>query len=167
MRGGSYDLAPLSASEPQQQQLQQGAVRLERALPRPLPGEKLPPRSDSNASDVSSSKHTLPMPASSAPPALPQQQPPAVQAASPQQQVPAPTAAFPVRQGQPPCEFYLKTGHCKFGENCRFDHPPRYAVRLNSVGLPLRPGEPACAHFEKTRLCKFGPACKFDHPELE
>jgi serine/threonine-protein kinase/endoribonuclease IRE1 len=63
------------------------------------------------------------------------------------------------------CDFYAKTGHCKFGELCRFDHPPRYAVRLNYLGLPLRPGEPVCAHFERNRVCRFGPACKFDHPE--
>ena len=26
--------------------------------------------------------------------------------------------------GQPDCHFFIKTGHCKFGEDCRFNHPP-------------------------------------------
>ena len=168
LRGGSLELGdglvPRSASEPQQRQhlYQPGALGLKGGVAKPLLVEQMHARSISDVSDLSSSKHTLP-----AVPNLEGQQPPAAQAAaaSPQQQLTS-LAAFPVRQGQPPCEFYVKTGHCKFGENCRFDHPPQYAVRLNSVGLPLRPGEPACAHFEKTRLCKFGPACKFDHPEL-
>ena len=72
---------------------------------------------------------------------------------------------FPQRPGQPLCDLYAKTGHSKFGELCRFDHPAAYAVRLNALGLPLRPGEPVCAHFERNRLCRFGPACKFHHPE--
>ena len=72
---------------------------------------------------------------------------------------------FPSRPGQPICDFYTKTGHCKFGEGCRFDHPPHYKVQLNSGGLPMRPGEPICSHYDKTGLCKYGPSCKFDHPE--
>lgn len=73
--------------------------------------------------------------------------------------------AFPSRPGQPVCDFYTKTGHCKFGEGCKFDHPAHFAVRLNAAGLPLRPGEPSCTHHEKTGQCKYGPACKFDHPD--
>jgi hypothetical protein len=30
----------------------------------------------------------------------------------------------------------------RFGEGCKFDHPPEYAVQLNRNGLPVRPGEP-------------------------
>ena len=167
LRGGSQDLELLAASshpsKPQQQQphQQRPAAGSEGALPSLLAGEQPPARAASDVSDVSSARHALPSPAGPpAPSAPPQQQQLGAQAAPPR------TAAFPARPGQPPCEFYVKTGHCKFGEACRFDHPPQFAVALNSAGLPLRPGEPACAHFEKTRLCKFGPACKFDHPEL-
>ena len=78
---------------------------------------------------------------------------------------PGKAISFPSRPGEPICDFYSKTGHCRFGEGCRFDHPPHFAVQLNSAGLPLRPGEPACSHHEKTGQCKYGPACKFDHPE--
>ena len=73
--------------------------------------------------------------------------------------------SFPCRPGQPLCDFYTKTGHCKFGEACKFDHPAHFGVQLNSLGLPLRQGESVCGHFEKTHTCKFGPACKFHHPE--
>jgi serine/threonine-protein kinase/endoribonuclease IRE1 len=30
---------------------------------------------------------------------------------------------FPSRPGREPCEFYMKTGRCKFGATCKFDHP--------------------------------------------
>ena len=73
---------------------------------------------------------------------------------------------FPRRLGAPVCEFFSKTGHCRFGETCRFDHPPAYAVRLNSRGLPMRPGATLCAFYQRCGECKFGPSCKFDHPEL-
>ena len=62
------------------------------------------------------------------------------------------------------CEFYMKTGTCKYGPECRYDHPPRQEVEVNELGLPLRPGEPLCNHFSKTLKCKFGVACRYHHP---
>jgi serine/threonine-protein kinase/endoribonuclease IRE1 len=75
-------------------------------------------------------------------------------------------ALFPERPGQPICDFYQKTGHCRFGEACKFDHPPQFAVRLNPRGLPLRPGQAVCAFYQRTGECKFGPSCKFHHPAV-
>ena len=72
---------------------------------------------------------------------------------------------FPQRPGQVLCDFYVRTGYCKFGQGCKFDHPLQYAVKLNSLGLPLRSSEPACPFYAKTGGCKFGPSCKFHHPE--
>ena len=66
-----------------------------------------------------------------------------------------------------PCEFYMKTGTCKFGAECRFDHPPEHQVTLNEFGLPIRPGEPKCSHFERTMTCKYGASCKFDHQVMQ
>jgi len=66
-----------------------------------------------------------------------------------------------------PCEFYMKTGTCKFGAECRFDHPPEHQVTLNEFGLPIRPGEPKCSHFERTMTCKYGASCKFDHQVVQ
>lgn len=51
---------------------------------------------------------------------------------------------FPERPGQQECQYYMKTGDCKFGSSCRFHHPrelivPKMDVTLSPFGLPLRP----------------------------
>lgn len=74
---------------------------------------------------------------------------------------------FPQRQGATLCDFYAKTGFCKFGDSCKFDHPLQYAVRLNRDKLPMRPGDAVCTYYERHGECKFGPACKFHHPNKE
>ncbi|XWS65139.1 hypothetical protein CRYUN_Cryun05aG0065500 [Craigia yunnanensis] len=76
---------------------------------------------------------------------------------------------FPERPGQPECQFYMKTGDCKFGSVCRFHHPiervlPAPDCVLSPIGLPLRPGEPLCIFYSRYGICKFGPSCKFNHP---
>lgn len=35
----------------------------------------------------------------------------------------AKTQTLPVREGEPDCAFYIKTGICKFGPKCKFNHP--------------------------------------------
>ncbi|EEF45506.1 zinc finger CCCH domain-containing protein 34 [Ricinus communis] len=77
--------------------------------------------------------------------------------------------SFPERPGQPECQYYMKTGDCKFGSSCKYHHPPELIapktnVVLSPMGLPLRPGAPHCTHYTQRGQCKFGPACKFDHP---
>ncbi|PSS33958.1 Zinc finger CCCH domain-containing protein [Actinidia chinensis var. chinensis] len=77
--------------------------------------------------------------------------------------------AFPERPGQPECQYYMKTGDCKFGSSCRYHHPPEWSApkmnfALNLMNLPLRPGAPLCMHYAYNGVCKFGPSCKFDHP---
>ncbi|KAL4192553.1 hypothetical protein AMTRI_Chr06g194880 [Amborella trichopoda] len=76
---------------------------------------------------------------------------------------------FPERPDQPECQFYMKTGDCKFGAMCKFHHPrerllPVPNCMLSPMGLPLRPGEPLCIFYSRYGICKFGPTCKFDHP---
>ncbi|KAM0879559.1 hypothetical protein ACQ4PT_034162 [Festuca glaucescens] len=76
---------------------------------------------------------------------------------------------FPERPDQPECQFYMKTGDCKFGAVCKFNHPKERMVpapncALSSLGLPLRLGEPVCTFYSRYGICKFGPNCKFDHP---
>lgn len=51
---------------------------------------------------------------------------------------------FPERPGQPECQFYMKTGDCKFGAVCKFHHPRERSIpppdcALSPMGLPLRP----------------------------
>lgn len=76
---------------------------------------------------------------------------------------------FPERPGQPECQYYMKTGDCKFGTTCRYHHPkdratPSPTCHLSPIGLPLRPGAPPCSFYTRYGICKFGPTCKFDHP---
>ncbi|XP_057771996.1 zinc finger CCCH domain-containing protein 34 isoform X1 [Salvia miltiorrhiza] len=77
--------------------------------------------------------------------------------------------AFPERPGQPECQYYIRTGDCKFGATCKYHHPPEWNASktnyvLSPMGLPLRPGAPLCSHYAQNGVCKFGPSCKFDHP---
>ncbi|KAE8657740.1 BTB/POZ domain-containing protein [Hibiscus syriacus] len=51
---------------------------------------------------------------------------------------------FPERPGEPECQYYLRTGDCKFGSSCRYHHPsdrivPQTNCIIGSLGLPLRP----------------------------
>lgn len=76
---------------------------------------------------------------------------------------------FPERPDQPECQFYMKTGDCKFGAVCKFHHPRERLIPipncvLSPLGLPLRPGEPTCVFYSRYGICKFGPNCKFNHP---
>ncbi|KAK6164757.1 hypothetical protein DH2020_001621 [Rehmannia glutinosa] len=73
---------------------------------------------------------------------------------------------FPERPGQPDCKYYMRTGDCKYGSSCRYNHPPEWVVSksncaLSPLGLPLRP---ACSFYLQKGHCKFGRTCKFDHP---
>ncbi|KAF5753608.1 putative transcription factor C3H family [Helianthus annuus] len=77
--------------------------------------------------------------------------------------------SLPQRPGEPECQYYLKTGDCKFGSSCRYHHPPEWTAPspnfvLSPMGLPLRPGAPVCTHYSQKGACRFGPSCKFDHP---
>jgi hypothetical protein len=74
---------------------------------------------------------------------------------------------YPVRPGEQDCRDFLRTGRCKYGESCKYNHP----LGVESGGgitdggpLPSRPGEAVCHYFLKHGICKFGQACKFDHP---
>ncbi|XP_041990831.1 zinc finger CCCH domain-containing protein 32-like isoform X1 [Salvia splendens] len=83
---------------------------------------------------------------------------------------------FPERPGQPDCKYYMRTGDCKYGPSCRYNHPscrynhtPDWAVSksncaLSPLGLPLRPGVQACSFYMQKGQCKFGRTCKYDHP---
>ncbi|XP_068492565.1 zinc finger CCCH domain-containing protein 32 isoform X2 [Phaseolus vulgaris] len=49
---------------------------------------------------------------------------------------------FPERPGEPECQYFLRTGDCKFGLACRYHHPRDHIVArpfLSPIGLPLRP----------------------------
>ncbi|KAJ4829705.1 Zinc finger CCCH domain-containing protein 37 [Turnera subulata] len=81
---------------------------------------------------------------------------------------------YPQRPEQTECDYYMKTGVCKFGERCKFHHPidrsapppnaQQESVKLTLAGLPRREGAVHCPYYMKTGTCKYGATCKFDHP---
>jgi hypothetical protein len=40
---------------------------------------------------------------------------------------------FPVRPNEPVCQYYMKHGSCKFGQACKFHHPPQSSVAAASL----------------------------------
>lgn len=121
------------------------------------------------------------------------QQQPQIQPRQPQfqpiAQIPQQQGQHPSRPGQPPCNFFLKSGACKFGATCKFDHPvTRAAAPVQFVPQqqrqqqqqpfiaprapiaddgerPIRPGAAPCAYYAKTGECNYGSTCKWDHSQ--
>merc|ERR1719436_2229191 len=44
------------------------------------------------------------------------------------------SAGLPIRPNQLPCAFYLRTGTCRFGSTCKFDHPEGAGNNSNAKG---------------------------------
>jgi hypothetical protein len=41
---------------------------------------------------------------------------------------------YPKRIGEPDCSYYMRTGLCRFGMTCKFNHPPnRKLVASNCI----------------------------------
>ncbi|CDP10839.1 unnamed protein product [Coffea canephora] len=64
----------------------------------------------------------------------------------------------------------MRTGNCKFGASCKYQHPRQGSgsqtpVTLNFFGYPLRPGEKECSYYVKTGQSKYGVTCKYHHPQ--
>ncbi|KAK9735320.1 hypothetical protein RND81_04G198700 [Saponaria officinalis] len=77
---------------------------------------------------------------------------------------------FPERPQQPECEYYMKTGQCKFMSACRYHHPRNRVptssqCALSEKGLPLRPGAKLCRNYEQQGMCKYGRNCLYNHPD--
>ncbi|KAE9606215.1 hypothetical protein Lal_00025348 [Lupinus albus] len=81
-------------------------------------------------------------------------------------QVISPT--LPERPDQPECRYFMSTGTCKYGSDCKYHHPKERIAQslMNTLGLPVRPGHAICSYYRLYGICKFGPTCKFDHPVL-
>lgn len=53
-------------------------------------------------------------------------------------------ANLPERPGEQECRYFMRTGNCKFGSDCKYHHPKEKiaqmaASSLGPLGLPLRP----------------------------
>lgn len=70
------------------------------------------------------------------------------------------------------CRDYLRTGRCKYGASCKYNHPPnvqtgggmKMPLDPSEPLFPERPNEPVCQYYMKHGTCKFGQTCKFHHP---
>ncbi|ONM31063.1 Zinc finger CCCH type domain-containing protein ZFN-like 1 [Zea mays] len=76
---------------------------------------------------------------------------------------------FPERPGQPECQYYMRTGDCKFGTTCKYNHPQDWSTSKSNymfshLCLPLRPGAQPCTYYAQNGYCRYGIACKYDHP---
>ncbi|XP_042383697.1 zinc finger CCCH domain-containing protein ZFN-like isoform X2 [Zingiber officinale] len=75
---------------------------------------------------------------------------------------------LPERPDRPDCQYYMKTGSCKYGTSCKYHHPKESnqaaIAGIGPLGLPLRPGQPVCTFYTTYGSCKFGMDCKYDHP---
>eukprot|EP00252_Welwitschia_mirabilis_P027305 TRINITY_DN933_c0_g1_i1.p1 TRINITY_DN933_c0_g1~~TRINITY_DN933_c0_g1_i1.p1 ORF type:complete len:493 (-),score=74.05 TRINITY_DN933_c0_g1_i1:264-1547(-) len=69
----------------------------------------------------------------------------------------------PERPGVNDCVYYMRTGKCKFGMNCHFNHP---ANQMKIPGKEDKTSDNARQYecqFHLKGACKFGTACKFSH----
>ncbi|KAI3463662.1 hypothetical protein Pfo_020325 [Paulownia fortunei] len=76
---------------------------------------------------------------------------------------------YPMRPDAEDCVFYMKFGSCKFGLNCKFNHPPR---RKNQVVKERvnhreenseRAGQTECKYYLTSGGCRYGKDCKYSH----
>ncbi|KAL8478604.1 hypothetical protein ACS0TY_030473 [Phlomoides rotata] len=76
---------------------------------------------------------------------------------------------YPMRPDAEDCTFYMKFGSCKFGLNCKFNHPPRrknqgVKERTNHrEENPERAGQTECKYYLTSGGCKYGKDCKYSH----
>ncbi|KAL3634577.1 hypothetical protein CASFOL_021631 [Castilleja foliolosa] len=78
--------------------------------------------------------------------------------------------SYPERPDDPDCMYYLRTGFCGYGNQCRFNHPrdrssAMRSLRTGGVNYPERIGQPVCQYYMRTGMCKFGTSCKYHHPK--
>uniref|UniRef100_A0A2P2MAV2 C3H1-type domain-containing protein n=1 Tax=Rhizophora mucronata TaxID=61149 RepID=A0A2P2MAV2_RHIMU len=67
-------------------------------------------------------------------------------------------------------QYYLRTGGCKYGKACRYNHSKAKSLllpglELNFLGLPIRPEEKECPYYMRNGSCKYGSSCRFNHPD--
>nr|XP_043616936.1 zinc finger CCCH domain-containing protein 67-like [Erigeron canadensis] len=77
---------------------------------------------------------------------------------------------YPLRPDAEDCSYYVRTGMCKFGSNCKFNHPlkkrnqPTKETRKPREENMERPGQQIeCKFYLSSGGCKYGKACKFSH----
>ncbi|MBA0728322.1 hypothetical protein Golax_001228, partial [Gossypium laxum] len=58
------------------------------------------------------------------------------------------SSPYPERPGEPDCSYYIRTGLCRFGATCHFNHPPNRKLAIAAARMkgefPERVGQPEC-----------------------
>ncbi|KAK4782050.1 hypothetical protein SAY86_016152 [Trapa natans] len=76
---------------------------------------------------------------------------------------------FPVRPEAEECSFYMKKGTCKFGSNCKFNHPIRRRPQAekekskDKEESKEKNGQVECKYYLMPGGCKYGKACRYNH----
>ncbi|KZV24860.1 zinc finger CCCH domain-containing protein 67 [Dorcoceras hygrometricum] len=78
---------------------------------------------------------------------------------------------YPIRPDAEDCAYYMKYWSCKFGSNCKFNHPP--PPRRRNQGIKERgttreenserEGQIECKYYLSEGGCKYGKDCKYVH----
>ncbi|XP_075490175.1 zinc finger CCCH domain-containing protein 67-like isoform X1 [Primulina tabacum] len=76
---------------------------------------------------------------------------------------------YPIRPDAEDCVYYMKYWSCKFGSNCKFNHPPRR--RNQGIKERVKTGEEnseregqiECKYYLSEGGCKYGKDCKYVH----
>ncbi|OVA17597.1 zinc finger protein [Macleaya cordata] len=80
----------------------------------------------------------------------------------------------PLRPGEADCTHYIRTGTCRYGLNCRYNHPTRSKKPAHSSSDSPNPdeeeegyeegeGQVECKYYLRPGGCKYGAACRFQH----
>ncbi|KAK1377246.1 Zinc finger, CCCH-type [Heracleum sosnowskyi] len=76
---------------------------------------------------------------------------------------------YPLRPDAEDCSFYMRTGTCKYGSNCRFNHPLKRKNQASRDMFKQReehfdgPGPTECKYQSTPGGCKYGKACRYNH----
>ncbi|EOA15111.1 hypothetical protein CARUB_v10028484mg [Capsella rubella] len=76
---------------------------------------------------------------------------------------------YPVRPDAEDCSFYMRTGSCKYGSSCKFNHPARRRLQIGREKAREREEEVdnlklmECKYYFRTGGCKYGESCRFSH----
>ncbi|KAH0466566.1 hypothetical protein IEQ34_003804 [Dendrobium chrysotoxum] len=66
---------------------------------------------------------------------------------------------YPQRPNEPECQYFMKTGYCRYQIACRYHHPKSNRSLLTPQ---LKPDKPICTYYGRG-ICKFGSACRYSH----
>ncbi|KAL8250363.1 hypothetical protein R6Q59_034056 [Mikania micrantha] len=76
---------------------------------------------------------------------------------------------YPLRPDAEDCSYYMRTGMCKYGSNCKFNHPLRRkhqpakeTQKQKEENMEMH-GQIECKYYLSSAGCKYGKSCKFSH----